>query len=62
MGNGDGEIVSSNRKRRAGKQHWSNEYRKLLRFRRMDAILRHYFQGIITEDLYRDSLMLPRRG
>lgn len=50
--------MGKNRKRRGGKQHWSREYRKLIAFRKMTAILQEYWTGIVTEEVYRESVLM----
>ena len=53
-----------NRQRHGYKQHWSNEYRKLISFRIMDAILRKHFIQQISDDIFVErpiTTMLLRR-
>ena len=41
-----------NRQRYEYKQHWSDEYRKLIFFKKVDAILRSHFMASILDDLF----------
>ena len=53
-----------NRQRHGYKQHWSNEYRKLINFRKMDAILRKHFAPRIADLIFSErplTVLIPRK-
>ena len=54
-----------NRQRYEYKQHWSDEYRKLIFFKKVDAILRSHFMASILDDLFVErpitTMLLKRR-
>lgn len=64
MGDGDGEVVK-NRQRYGYKQHWSNEYRKLITWRKVMDIMKTHFQQRITDDIFVErpiiTMLLKRR-